>query len=229
MRILIVSSTYGEISPLIDFLNLRMQRKEKFCTCKFLEDEISISIVGIGSYSMLYWLTKYLHTNKYDLVLNVGIAGSFVKDVPVGDVVFVSTEEIGDIGVNDNGVFKDLFEEGFVDKNEFPFTEGRLDNPYIKEFNFSGERLVRSLSVNTVSGYDEYILFLKDKYKAEIESMEGAAFHYVCLWEGVKFMQIRGISNVVQGRKKDDWEFGLAVKNLNETVRFFLLNILKMR
>jgi futalosine hydrolase len=45
--------------------------------------------------------------------------------------------------------------------------------------------------------------------------MEGAAFSYVCLQEGVKFVQIRSISNYVEEREEANWDIPLAIKNLN--------------
>jgi futalosine hydrolase len=49
----------------------------------------------------------------------------------------------------------------------------------------------------------------------QIESMEGAAFFYACRQAGVPCMQIRAVSNYVEKRNRDNWQIGLAVKNLN--------------
>jgi len=46
--------------------------------------------------------------------------------------------------------------------------------------------------------------------------MEGAAFLYACLLEGISCLQIRAISNKVERRNKDNWDIKLAVKNLTE-------------
>jgi len=47
--------------------------------------------------------------------------------------------------------------------------------------------------------------------------MEGAAFFYACLLEGITCTQIRTISNKVEKRNKDNWDIPLAVKNLCST------------
>ncbi|HEY0610467.1 MAG TPA: hypothetical protein VGD35_12440, partial [Chitinophaga sp.] len=59
---------------------------------------------------------------------------------------------------------------------------------------------------------------LEQKYAPDIESMEGAAFHFACLQEAVPFLQLRSISNYVEARDKSKWNIPLAVKQLNETL-----------
>ena len=49
----------------------------------------------------------------------------------------------------------------------------------------------------------------------EIESLEGAAFHFVCLHEQLPFLQLRAISNIVGERNKKNWHLKEAVHNLN--------------
>jgi len=54
-------------------------------------------------------------------------------------------------------------------------------------------------------------------FNPQVESMEGAAFFYACLLEGITCSQIRTISNKVEKRNKDNWNIPLAVKNLCAT------------
>ena len=48
--------------------------------------------------------------------------------------------------------------------------------------------------------------------------MEGAAFFYACLLGGVRFHQIRSISNFVEERDRSKWDIPLALANLNKTL-----------
>jgi futalosine hydrolase len=98
----------------------------------------------------------------------------------------------------------------------FPFSGGRLNLPkhdYIpKDMPLAG-----GVSVNTTSGNQEMINSLRERYfSTDIESMEGAAFFFVCLKEGIPFVQIRAISNYVEPRDKSKWDIPLAIKNLND-------------
>ena len=56
---------------------------------------------------------------------------------------------------------------------------------------------------------------LFEKFNADIESMEGAAFHYVCLLRKANFVQIRSISNIVGERDKTKWKMKEAIASLN--------------
>jgi futalosine hydrolase len=88
-----------------------------------------------------------------------------------------------------------------------------LENPY--EFDFDLKK-VSAITVNTTHGCKKSIDLFKNKFNADIETMEGAAFFYVCLNEGVKFFQIRTISNFVEERNEANWNIPLAIKNLNQ-------------
>ena len=48
-----------------------------------------------------------------------------------------------------------------------------------------------------------------------IETMEGAALHYVCLQENISFLQLRTISNVVGERDKTKWKLKEATATLH--------------
>jgi futalosine hydrolase len=57
-----------------------------------------------------------------------------------------------------------------------------------------------------ISTSAEKINVFAEKYNADIESMEGAALHYVCAMQQIPFIQIRGISNMVGERDKTKWK-----------------------
>ena len=55
--------------------------------------------------------------------------------------------------------------------------------------------------------------------------MEGAACFMVCNKFEISCMQIRSISNKVEKRNKENWDFPLAIKNLNTAVKQIILDI----
>jgi futalosine hydrolase len=69
-----------------------------------------------------------------------------------------------------------------------------------------------------VHGYLESIDKIVAKYQPDVESMEGAAFFFSCLQAKIPFLEIRGISNYVEPRNRENWCIGLAIENLNTTV-----------
>ncbi len=226
MDILIVSSTFFEIKPLLGFLQIPVQ-DTKFFSTTFYTHKIDFLITGIGNVAMVYHLSEVLNTNRYDLIINAGVAGSYEK-FQIGDVVRVVREEFGDLGVEYTEDFKTVFEIGITKPDEKPFTNGKLvktSNKFDKYFADLPE--AKSLTMNTVSGREPKIEFLKKKFNADIESMEGAGFFYVCLMKNADFIEIRSISNFVRPFNRESWQLLTAQSALNETLKMKLLEILK--
>jgi futalosine hydrolase len=197
MKVLIVAATQFEIEPFL----------QRNATTDFL-------ITGIGIPATIFHLTNKLLEKNYDLVINAGIAGSFNDKISLAEVVFVKEDTFGDIGILENGNFNTLFESGFGNANDFPFTNGRLinNNADAAKLNLP---FAKAITVNRITDNVLELNNMQQKFSADIESMEGAAFHYVCLQKKISFLQIRAISNRVGERNKDNWEMKLAIRNLN--------------
>jgi futalosine hydrolase len=207
MKILVTAATFKELQ----FINH--------------SGDITVAITGTGIASTVYNLTKLLN-NRYDMVLNIGIAGSFSEKLNTGDVVAVYSETFGDFGVATKNGFFTCFEENIVDANMFPFVNGILTSENAKHISRDlSIPLVKGLTNNTVSGEETLIKKMKDKFSPDIETMEGAAFFYVCLMENVPFAGIRSISNTVEPRDKSKWNISPAIKNLSDKVNTYLANI----
>ena len=200
MRILLVSATELEIPS---FLHLK---------------DIDVLITGISIPSVMYHLTKKLFAGNYNYAIQAGIAGSFTSQLVPGEVVLVEKDSFGDIGIEEKGVFKSLFRMNLSDKDGFPFT-----NEYLINTNdiLSGSHLkkVTAVTVNKISDSEIQKQRFVNDFKSDIESMEGAAFHYVCLQQNINFLQVRSISNEVGERDKTKWEMKTAIDNLNQELK----------
>lgn len=197
MNVLVVAATKFEIEP---FLRLN--------------DTPDVLITGVGIPSTIFNLTKKLLQANYGLVIQAGIAGSFTGSLQNGSVALIEKDTFADIGVDEKGNFKTLFDMGFVNENEFPFTQGWLANqhPYLTKPSLP---IASSITVNKITDDINEIRSLSKKFNAGIESMEGAALHYVCLQQKINFLQLRSISNVVGERDKRKWAMKEAITNLN--------------
>jgi futalosine hydrolase len=185
MKILLVVATEQEII------------KNKFKDCTVL-------VTGVGMVNTAIHLTEELLKNKYDVVLNMGVAGSFSEYFKIGDVV---------------EVVEDIFSEiGFENGSRF---EGFSDFEIVTNYSVAGKtdlQKVRGISVNTVHGNEKSINEIVKRLNPDVESMEGAAVFKVCKKFAVTCMQIRAISNKVEKRNKENWDMHLAIKNLNDKV-----------
>jgi futalosine hydrolase len=216
MKILLVSATQFEILPLLEKLGGKFQLKANN-TYHNNANEIKVLLTGVGLTHTAFALGWTLSSYRPDLCINAGLAGSFDKNLKLGDVVNVVAQCFGDLGVEEkDGSFTDMFELGLLKHNEMPFVNGRLYNAEISGFDFLPS--VRSISVNKVHGYIESIDKIVAKYQPDIESMEGAAFFFSCLQAKIPFLEIRGISNYVEPRNRENWCIGPAIDNLNATV-----------
>jgi futalosine hydrolase len=207
MKVLIVAATEFEIKPLI-----QAQRN------------VEMLITGIGSSATIYHLTKKLLTNHYDLVIQAGIAGMFAGKFTLGAVVFVKEDAFADVGIEEKGELRTFFEYGFLDKNEFPFSDGKLLNPsaILEKISLPA---ATAITVNMVSDNFVHNENFRQKYHADIESMEGAAFHYVCLQHKINFLQVRSLSNVVGERDKSRWVIDSSIRNLNDELAKIIDNL----
>ncbi len=221
MNILIVSATILESKNLIKLFDLK-QVSNNLYTKKIKKNSLNILISGIGLSFTTYALSKALFKKKYDLVINTGIAGSFNKNIDIGDVVQVVSERFADLGIRDKNSFIDIFEAGFLNANEYPFENTELKSSNIENSVLKKIKQVKGISVNTTSGNQSEIIQLQKKYNPDIESMEGAAVFYVCHKENIPVLEIRSISNYVEERNKSKWNIPLAIKKLDDFFMLFL-------
>lgn len=219
MNILLLAATEAEIAISIKYIAEHWKPLPEQCFEK-KGTVLSICITGVGMVATTYALTKELQDSKYDLVIQAGIAGSITDKLVIGEVVAVESEYFADLGADDNGQFVSIFDLGFLEKDQYPFVNSVLPSKPIG----NKMKVVHGSTVNTVTGSSLSVSKVK-KNGRDIETMEGAAFHYVCLLEKVPFIQMRAISNYVEPRNRENWNIPLAIKNLNEELIEFLQHL----
>jgi len=216
MKILIVSATLLEVKLLADELEFIEETTHLLRKYRLQENEIDILVTGIGSTFTAFHLTNTLRDNKYQFVVNIGIAGSLTNELSIGDVVEVISDEFADLGIEKENEFLTLFESGFMDSNEFPFERGMVKSTETN--GFIQLKKVRGITTNKSHGKAASITEIKSKFSAQVESMEGAVVFYVCNWLGVSCFQIRAVSNYVEPRDSAHWNIPLALERLNASV-----------
>jgi futalosine hydrolase len=219
MKILIVSASGTEIKEIRDKLTFINRLSPNLSAYKFGKLKIDLLVTGYGSVFTTFYLTRTLQEYTYDLAINAGVAGSFDYFLEQGFVVNVISDLFADLGFEDKNEFYTLGEKEMLNQDSFPFTGEvmhSLGNFEIEEVDSLIP--VKAITVNTIHGSQTKIQRLKNKYKAEIETMDGAAFFYVCLMEKVPFLQIRSVSNFVEIPRVENWYLPLALKNLTKSL-----------
>ncbi|MEI6088114.1 MAG: futalosine hydrolase [Bacteroidota bacterium] len=211
MRVIISAATVGEWMP--SFLNVNT-----LYTGESQRLKLQYHQSGIGMLAASFALTKLALEDKPDLIIQVGLAGTFDSNSLLGTVVAINEETIGDLGVEEDGKWKDLFDLKLEKSSYHPFEKRKLPNQWLSKYNLLGLKEVSGITVNEISTNPERIQKLVKKYNPGIESMEGAALHYVARETNIPFLQIRAISNYIGERDKSNWQMKLAIDNLNKTL-----------
>jgi len=219
LRILIVASSNSDVKQLADKMDFVQKINPNYITYKYGTLSVDILITGIGSVFTTYNLTKAINANSYELLINVGIAGSFDYFLEQGFVVNVVQDQFADLGIEENNKFYTLSEKELMNENLHPFNKEILKYKGNYEIDEVDALIpVKAITVNTMISDQESIDRLKTRFNPEIITTEGAAFFYVCLLEKIPFLQIRAISNYVEIRKVENWNIPLALKNLTLSI-----------
>ncbi|MBS0011237.1 MAG: futalosine hydrolase [Bacteroidales bacterium] len=188
---------------------------------------VSLLVTGIGGVASAWSTMNYFAIyGKPDMLINTGIAGSFSERWPVGSVVVTESDTFGDLGIDDNGTLKTLFEAGLGNTDDFPFKGGRIyaDSSLVAMARGSWP-VVNGVTVNRVTGSEEGAKWLVSHLQADIETMEGAALYYVCRRESVPVLGIRAISNMAGLREREKWDIKGALAAALTAVEEFILKV----
>jgi futalosine hydrolase len=210
MHLLLCAATAFEIQPTIERLE---------------SSAVSVLITGVGLAASTYSITRAVLHHKPGLIIQAGVAGTFDASLALGTVVAIRNDRIGDLGVEENGRFRSIVDLKLLQPDEFPWREGRLfnDHDILKQVELP---VVDAVTVNEISTADKKMDHYRTGLGVQVESMEGAALHYVALSEKIPFIQIRSVSNIAGERNKDNWKMGLAIANLNAQLNRILTKYL---
>jgi len=184
---------------------------------------------GVGMLASAVSLTKMVLEDKPDLIIQVGIAGCFDHSQPLGKVVVIADESVADMGVQEDGKWKDIFDLKLEKSSYHPFEKRKLPNPWLTTYNLLKLPEVSAITVNEITTNPERMQQLVKKYSPLPESMEGAALHYVCREVQIPFLQIRAISNYIGERDKTNWNLKNAIENLNQTLLKYIDKLYKLK
>ncbi|HYC41095.1 MAG TPA: futalosine hydrolase [Chitinophagaceae bacterium] len=203
MSVLVAAPTIAEIRPLV-----------RYARRSALNIPVDIVVTGVGSISTTYTLLRQLLLKTPSLMIQAGIAGSFSKEIALGTVVAVASDTPADLGVIEAGKWRTVFDLGLESPNQFPYSGGWLKNrgAWLRRCGLS---TVKAITLNQVSTERNTVGALKGRFRPAIETLEGAAFHYVALRERIPFLQLRAVSNFVGERNKRHWKLAGAINNLN--------------
>jgi futalosine hydrolase len=201
-HILLIVATKAEIQPLLE-------------SFQPLPAHVDVLITGVGMTATAYAIGKQLSQKSYDLFVNIGIAGSFDKTIPLGTVVQITQDCFSELGAEDGDQFLPLSTLGLGDSvYHSPTVIALPEQLHLPTYS--------AMTVNTVHGAEDSIRRDLAQWPVQIESMEGAAVFYAAQQENIPALQIRAISNYVTKRDRSTWQINKAISELNHWLQQFL-------
>ncbi len=180
------------------------------------EGKAEILITGIGMTNMSLHLSRYLSEKQVKRAINIGFCGSFEEYLQLGDITEVTIDTFAEIGVAEENNRITPFEYYFKNPYilESLYTEVKpLEQAVILQSEFLA---VRAVTVNSCTNNAQRAEMMKKQFKAQVESMEGAAFFLTCNSYRIPCAQFRTVSNHIPGRTPDRWNIEKALKSTGE-------------
>ena len=181
-------------------------------------------VTGVGGAAMSWALQKRFSSGAVpSLVINPGIAGSYIPSLTPGMVVIPYSDCFADMGLDDNGTFLSVFSASMADPDRWPFSGGRIHcrgkwfDILRKEF-----PVASAATVNMTSGSQPVIDRIRKAWNPDIETMEGAWFAYACSIMHIEWLSVRAVSNIVEPRNLNNWNIPLALAELEKAMTTIL-------
>ena len=186
---------------------------------KIPKQEIYVSVLGVGLVEFSKNLTTLLLQETFDQIVLLGIAGAYKNSgLSLGEVVFVTSECVGDLGI-ENPDFSFTPWHAVAHENLKTYQADLKKIPdYIKPL-----KQVFGVSLNCTTGSEKVAKSRESLFQASVESMEGAAFYSIGNAFQIPCFEIRAISNFVTHRDKSSWKIKEALQALKQTINPLLL------
>lgn len=182
--------------------------------------------LGVGKTSAAIRLSEALAHARPELVFAFGLAGAYPRrhlspgalELGLHEVCVVARSWLADEGVQTPAGFRDLAAMGLGEIGPFEA------DPEL------GERLASALgcarvgaaTVSAVSGVEALSQAYAARTGASVETMESAAIASVCRRFGVRFAELRVISNFTGDRDRSGWDLDGSLARLHERVTHVL-------
>jgi futalosine hydrolase len=199
--------------------------------------QVALCIAGMGKVNAAHAATLLLTRYNPEALIVFGIGGAYLPSgARVGDVVLATEEISGDEGVLTLEGFKDteyigiplLKNASSIFYNSFPAPEPLATQSYHELLTFEkagNGRVHRGIFVtlSSCTGTAARARELEERYHGVCENMEGAAAAQVASLHGVPWVELRGISNMVEDRDLGQWD----VRAATDAVQKALIHLMK--
>lgn len=171
---------------------------------------------GIGKANAAGATSRTLAMERFDAVLNVGIAGTLDPELGLGSVVLADRAVFADEGVARPDGFDSTAAIGFA---MTAYGMGvASDAALVRELSPAADRVGVIATVSTCSGTDALAREIRARTGAIAETMEGAAVGLSAEHAGIAFVELRVISNTTGERRTQRWDVRGALSRLGDVI-----------
>ncbi len=198
---------------------------------RLFDTPVRLVTTGPGQVNAVQALTAAIESSRPSLIIQTGCAGGFAQaGVDIGDIGIAAEEADAHLGIESG-------DENVVEELPFPITRHNdrdITNryPICRHLAESAFRLVAAdppskrarvfkgpfVTVSTITASDERARVLYDRFRACMETMEGAGAAFVAIHYGLPYLQIRAACNRVGKRRRHEWDLPLAFDHASRAV-----------
>lgn len=194
--------------------------------------EVVLCVGGMGKVNAAHAASLMLAEFAPEALIMFGIGGAYPSSgAAIGDIALAHEEIAGDEGVLTHEGFKDTEYIGIpllktassVIYTTYPATEALLKRA-LHTLIASSEPGVRNVhfgpfvTLSTCTGTAQRAKELEDRHHGLCENMEGAAAAQVAGLHNIPWLELRGISNIVEDRDLKKWNIPIAAEAAQKAV-----------
>ncbi|HEX9022133.1 MAG TPA: futalosine hydrolase [Nitrospirota bacterium] len=232
--IALLCSVQAEAEPLLG--SFVMTRRTTLGAKPLLEGEFAgrgvlLCVGGMGKVNAAHAATLLLTQFKPEALVVFGVGGGYPSSgAGIGDVALAREEITGDEGVLTVDGFQDTEYIGIPlvkTASTVIYTRYAAPEPLLKRSlqalalrPQAGKAHVGPfVTLSTCTGTTARAKELEERYHGLCENMEGAAAAQVAELHGVPWLEVRGISNIVEDRDLRKWDIPRAAQAARQAVR----------
>ncbi|MCE7967722.1 MAG: futalosine hydrolase [Leptolyngbya sp. PLA3] len=188
-----------------------------FWTERSIGPQLSVVLTGVGKAAAAGGVGTVLDPDRHEVVISLGIGGLLPgSGLEIGQIIAGSASILADEGVQTPEGYQSLADLGFPAFGDGDEIKG--DAAWLDRLVRLGMSPRRVATVSTCSGTDALAAEVARRTRASVEAMEGAAVGLVAERRGVRFVEVRVISNTTGDRGRQVWDMRGSLSRLGEVI-----------
>ncbi|MGD9690596.1 MAG: futalosine hydrolase [Phycisphaerales bacterium] len=219
LRVLLAVAAPGEARAILTAMRARTELAEHVWRLHSLGPQLDMVVTGVGKAQAAGGVARVLDRARHGLVISAGVGGALPlggsEHLEIGVAVAATRSVFADEGVLSPSGFVNMADRGFAPG---PWTGSGVDiEPEVLAGIQPGCDVAGAVAtVSTCSGTDDLAREVVRRTGAIAEAMEGAAVAVAASRAGVRFAEVRVISN--RTGENPGWELPRALIRLGEVV-----------